>query len=73
MLFNLSFVKNAVFHILFFFFLIIYFYFLIIAIIAQFFNPTVELVILIEMLKEAKAEIETHPVILETKISKCSI
>ena len=47
--------------------------FLIIATIAQIFNPIVELVILIEILKEAKAEIETHPVIAETKISKCSI
>ena len=42
--------------------------FLIIATIAQIFNPIVELVILIEILKEAKAEIETHPVIAETKI-----
>ena len=69
MLFSLSFVKNAVVHILFFFFLFIYLYFLIIATIAQIFNPIVKLVLLTEILKEAKAEIETHPVIAETKIS----
>ena len=73
MLFNLSFVKKSVFYILFFFFLIIYLYFLVVPINAQIFNPIVEFVILIEILKEAKAEIETHPVIIETKISKCLI
>ena len=74
MLFNLPFVKNAIFKYLFFFFVIIYLYFLILAVITQVFNPVVELVILIEIpTKEAEAEIETHPVLVETKISKCSI
>ena len=74
MLFNLSFVKNATFQYLFFSFVIIYLYFLILGVIAQVFNPVVELVILIEIpTKEAEAEIETHPVLVETKISKCSI
>ena len=56
----------------FFFFLITDLYFLIHAVIAQIFNPTVELIVLIKMpTKEAKAEIETHPLIGEVKMSKC--
>ena len=48
--------------------------FLIVAVIAQIFNPVVELVIPIGIpTKEAKAEIETHPAIAEPKIRKCSI
>ena len=40
----------------------------------QIFNPSAELVIPIKIpTKEAKAEIETHPVIVEPKIRKCSI
>ena len=59
---------------LFIFFLIIVLYFLIVAVIAQIFNPVVELVIPIGIpTKEAKAEIETHPAIVEPKIRKCSI
>ena len=50
-----------------FLFLIIDFYFLIPTVIAQIFNPIAELVILIGIpIKEAKAEIEIHPVIVET-------
>ena len=50
------------------------FYFLIPAVIAQIFNPIAELVISIGIpIKEAKAEIEIHPAILEAKIRKCSI
>ena len=56
----------------FLFFLIIDLYFLIPAVIAQIFNPTAELVIPIGT-KEAKAEMETHPVIVEAKIRKCAI
>ena len=38
------------------------------------FNPIAELVIPIGIpTEEAKAEMETHPVILEAKIRKCSI
>ena len=54
-----------------FFFLIIDLYFLIAKVIAQIVNPIVELAIPIGLLtKEAKAEIEKHPVILEIAISK---
>ena len=48
--------------------------FLIPAVIAQIFNLIAELVIPIGIpTKEAKAEMETHPVIVEAKIRKCSI
>ena len=51
----------------------LFFLFLLI-IIAQIFNPVVELVIPIGIPnKEAKAEMETHPVIVEITISKWSI
>ena len=57
-----------------FFFLIIDFYFLISAFITQIFSPIPELVIPIGITtKEAKEEIEIHPVIVEAKIRKCSI
>ena len=73
MLFNLYFANNTVLSCFFFFFLIIYFYFLIAAVIAQSFDPNVELVISIGILtKEAKAEMETHSVIVEAQIRKCS-
>ena len=58
---------------IFFFSLIIDLYFLISVAIAQIFNPIAELAILIGIQsKEAKAEIEIHPVIVEAKIRKCS-
>ena len=58
-------------HASFFFLLIIDLYFLIAEVIAQIVNPNVELAIPIGLLiKEAKAEIEKHPVILEIAISK---
>ena len=57
-----------------FLFLILDLYLLIPAVIAQIFNPIVELVIPIGMpTKEEKAEMETHPVILEAKIRRCLI
>ena len=57
-----------------FLFLILDLYLLIPAVIAQIFNPIVELVIPIRMpTKEEKAEMETHPVILEAKIRRCLI
>ena len=47
---------------------------LVYAAIAQVFNPIAELVISIGIPdKVAKAEMETHPVIVEAKIRKCSI
>ena len=56
------------------FFLIIDLYFLIPAVIAQIFNPIAELVIPTEVwTKKAKAETETHPVIVEITISMYSI
>ena len=56
---------------LFLFFLIIDLYFLIAAVITHIFNPTTELEIPIGIsTKEAKAEMETHPVIVEIKMSE---
>ena len=71
MLFNLDFANNNILSCFFFFFLIIDLYFLIPTAIAQTFNPIAELVIPIVIpSKEAKAEIEIHPVIAEAKIRK---
>ena len=68
MLFKLDFAKNAILLGFFFFFLIIDLYFLIAAVIAQIFNPTAELAIPIETpTKEAKTEIEIHPVFVAPK------
>ena len=56
------------------FLLIIDFYFLIPAVIAQNFIVISELAIPTGIpIKEAKTEIETHPVMVEAKISKCSV
>ena len=56
-----------------FFFLNINLYFFIPALATQIFNPIAELVFPIGIpTKEEKAEIETHPVTVETKISRCS-
>ena len=55
-------------------FLIIDLYFLIPAVITQIFNPIVKLAIPIGILtKEAKADMETHPVIVEITIGEWSI
>ena len=55
------------------FFLITDLYFLIPMVITQILNPIVELVIPIGIpTKEAKVEMEIHPVIVET-VSECSI
>ena len=72
--FNLDFANNTILSCLFFFFLIIDIHFLIPAVIAQIFNPVAELIISVWILsKEAKAEIEIHPVLAEAKIRKRSI
>ena len=69
MLFNLDFANTTILLWVFFFFLIIDFYFLIPAFITQIFNPIAELVILLGIpTKEAKAKMETHPVIVEITI-----
>ena len=74
MLFNLDFTSNNILSCFFFFFLIIDLYFLIRVVIAQIFNPIAELVLHIGILtKEAKAEMETHSVIVEPKMRKCSL
>ena len=68
MLFNLDFANNTILSCLFFFFLIIDLYLLILAVITQIFNPTAELLIPTRIpTKEAKSEMETHPVTLQTK------
>ena len=68
MLFNLNFTNDTILSCFFFFFLIIEFYFLILAVIAQIFDPIAKLVNPIGTpSKGAKAEIETHPVIVEAK------
>ena len=54
-------------------FFMIELYFLIPAVIAQLFNPTAELVMSTAMASnEVNSEIETHPLIAETKPRKCS-
>ena len=74
MLVNLDFANNTYLSCFFFFFLIIDLSFLIPAAIVQIFNPIVELIIPTGIpIKEAKAEIEIHPVIVEAKIRKCSV
>ena len=57
-----------------FFSLIIDLYFLILAVTAQIFTSIAELLLFIGIpTKEAKVEIEIHPVIIELEIVKCSI
>ena len=70
MMFNLDFANNII--LLCFFFLIIELHFLIAAVTAQIFNSIEELVIPVWIPnKEAKAEMETHPVIVKSEIKKC--
>ena len=74
MLFDLAFANNTILSGFFFFFLITELYFLIFAVITKIFNTTAELVMPPGIpTKEAKTEIETHAVTVETKISKCSV
>ena len=73
MLFNFDFANNTLLNtILFLFFLFIDLYFLIPVVITQMFNPIAELIIPIGFpTKEAKVEMEIHPVTVEIKISEC--
>ena len=72
--FNLDFGNDIVLSCFFSCFLFIGLYFLIPVVIMQIFNPFAELVIPIGIpTKEAKANMETHPVIVEIKISECSL
>ena len=75
MLVNLDFASNTILSCFFIFFLINNdLYFLIVAVITQIFNAIVELAVPIGIpTKEGKTEMETHPVMVEVKISKCSI
>ena len=73
MVFNLVFTSNTILSCFFLFFLISDLYFLIPAVIAHIFNATAELAVPIgRPTKEEKAEMDTHPVTAEVKISKCS-
>ena len=71
MLLNLDFANDIILSCFFLFFLFIDLHFEIPATITQIFNFIAELVIPIEIpLKEANTETETHPVIVESTISK---
>ena len=72
--FNLVFASNTILSCLFFFFVIIGLYFLIPAVITKIFIVAAKLAIPTGIsTEEAKAEIETHSVIEEAEISKCSV
>ena len=74
MIFNLDFACNTIWWCFFLFFLFIDLYVLIQAVITHIFNPIVELVIPTGIpTKEAKAEMETPPVIVEITISQLLI
>ena len=65
--------NNTILSCFFLFFLVIDLYFSILTVVVQTFNPIAELVIPIGIpRKEAKAEMEIHPITVETKIRKCS-
>ena len=66
---NLIFANNTILSNFFFFFLVINLHFLIPVVVPEFFIATAELIIPIGIpTKEAKPEMETHPVIAEAKI-----
>ena len=74
MVFNLDFAKHTTLLCFFFFSLIIDLSSFVPAVIAKSFNPITELVIPIgKPIKDAKIEIEVHPVIVEANIGKCLI
>ena len=74
MLINIDFASNTILSWFLLFFLIIDLYFLIPGVTTQIFNPTLELAIPIGIPpKEAKAEMETYPVMIEIAINECSI
>ena len=74
MVLNLVLTSNTTLSCFFFFFLIIDLYFLISAVITLIFIVAAELSIRTGIpTEEAKAEMETHQVIIEVKISKCSV
>ena len=72
--FDLAFVSNTTLSCFLLFFLVINLYFLVPAFLVQVVSRTGELAMSIGIpTNEAKTEIETHPVIAETKISDCWI
>ena len=72
--FNLSFPNSTIFPCFFFFFFIIDLYFLIPAVNSQIFIPIAEFVIPTRtQTNEANVEIETQPLTVDAKISKCSV
>ena len=75
MLFNLVFARNIILSGFFFFFLIRRLNFLIPAVTKQLFNTTTAELVISTVIphKEKKAEMETHSLLEETKVSKCSI
>ena len=74
LVFNLVFANKTALSCCLFFFLIIEFYFLIPAVIKEIFIVLAELAIPTGIpTKEVRAGIETHPVTVEVRISKCSI
>ena len=74
MLFNLDFANNTTLSCFFIFFLVIDLYYLITTAIAQIFNPIAELIIPKGIpSKEAKAELEIYPEIVEVKVRKYSV
>ena len=74
MLFNLSFASNTILSCFFFFFSVIELCSLFPASIAELFYPIAEPATCIRIpRKETKAAIEMHPVIVEDKITKCSV
>ena len=71
MLYNFDFAIYTILSCFFLIFLIIELYFLILSVITQVFNRIIELAMLTRIsTKEAKAEMETHPVIVEIAISE---
>ena len=71
--FKLAFANNTILLCFFLLFLIIDLYFLITAVIAQTFNSTAELaILLVTPTNEVNAELETEPLTAETKTRKCS-
>ena len=74
MVLTLVFASNTILSCFFFFFLIIDLYFLIPAVITEIFIVIPEFAISTGIpTKETRTEVETHPVTVQAKISKCSV
>ena len=74
MIFNLAFANNTILLCIFLLFLVIELQFLVPAVLSRIINLTVELVILMGIqANQAKTEIETHSVIVKSKVGKFSM